>query len=468
MAGSSANQNFDDFLAGIPDLVEYFYNDTLAPHSKDRSGLTPVPPEASNWIEEHRGWRETAVLFDQSHHMPELFLKGPDARRLLSELGINSFKNFVPGKAKQYVACNERGQMIGECVLFCLGDDSFELVSGMHLQNWVQFHAVSGRYDVSVERDLPTAFNPRGRTQFRFGLDGPVSDEILAAALAGPVPEIPFFNFARLRIAGCEVLALRHGMAGSRGVELAGPAAEGQRVRDALLEAGRSFGLKPAGSMAYFSGNSEGGWMPYPLPAVYTAPELAPFRRWLPADTWEANSQLGGSFRSANLEDYYVTPWDMGYDRIVKFDHDFVGRAALEAMVEGPRRTAVTLHWNEDDVLEIYRSQFGAELPYKQLRFPMASYSFQQNDEVRDRDGRLVGLSNFCGYSANERKVLSLANVSRDASAVGTQVTLLWGEPGGGSRKRHVERHRQFEVRATVAPYPYAQASQREPAGQKH
>ena len=38
-----------------------------------------VPSEFSNWREEQRGWRETAVLFDQSHHMAEITVKGPDA-----------------------------------------------------------------------------------------------------------------------------------------------------------------------------------------------------------------------------------------------------------------------------------------------------------------------------------------------------------------------------------------------------
>ena len=55
-----------------------------------------VPAEYSNWRDEQRAWRESCVLFDQSHHMPELFLKGRDAARLLEGLGINSFANFSP------------------------------------------------------------------------------------------------------------------------------------------------------------------------------------------------------------------------------------------------------------------------------------------------------------------------------------------------------------------------------------
>ncbi|VFU16610.1 hypothetical protein [Methylocella tundrae] len=71
--------SLEEQLRSKPDLVDYFYNDTLAPHVKARGGLTPVPLECSNWIDEQRAWRNAAILFDQSHHMPELFLRGPDA-----------------------------------------------------------------------------------------------------------------------------------------------------------------------------------------------------------------------------------------------------------------------------------------------------------------------------------------------------------------------------------------------------
>ena len=41
-----------------------------------------VPTEFSNWRTEQRAWRETAVLFDQCHHMAEITIKGPDALKL--------------------------------------------------------------------------------------------------------------------------------------------------------------------------------------------------------------------------------------------------------------------------------------------------------------------------------------------------------------------------------------------------
>ena len=452
--------SLQDLIDAQPDLVSYFRNETQAPHSRNRPGPSPVPAEFTNWRDEQRAWRETAVLFDQSHHMPELFLKGPDALKLLMKLGINGFSNFGPGKAKQYIACNPQGQVIGESVLQYLAEDSFELVSGMHLQDWVHYNAVTGDYDVTVTRDYQTSANSEGRTFFRFGMDGPNAETIFQSVVEGTAPDIKFFNTAKVRIAGCEVMALRHGMAGHKGVELSGPYADGSKVRAALLEAGRAHGLKQAGRLAYFSTPSEGGWLAYPVSAVYTSPDLRGFREWLPATSWAGQAQLSGSFVGTSIEDYYLTPYDMGLGRLIRFDHDFVGRAALEAMEKAPKRHKVTLVWNKADVAAIQTSLYQPGTPCKYLEMPVASYGFPQADEVLDGKGRRIGMSGFCGYSGNEAEQLSIAVVDESHAEPGTQVTIVWGEPDGGTAKPQVERHRQIEVRATVAPAPYAIAVQ--------
>ncbi len=65
-------------------------------------------------------------------------------------------------------------------------------------------------------------------------------------------------------------------------------------------------------------------------------------------------------------------------------------------------------------------------------------------------DGKMVGVSTFSGYSSNESSMLSLAVVDLEQSEPGTEVTLVWGEEGGGSAKPVVERHVQTEIRAIV------------------
>jgi vanillate/3-O-methylgallate O-demethylase len=226
MVTSTNGRSLQQLIDQNRDLVKYFYNETLAPHYRARTGLTAafIPPEFTNWRDEQRGWRETAILFDQSHHMPELCLKGPDSLRLLERVGINSVANFTPDRAKQFIACTPQGYVIGDCVAYCLGPNNFLLISGMPILNWVQFQAESGGYDVSIERDDPTPFNPKGRRiNYRFQLEGPNAGKIFNEVTDGGSPEIAFFRTAKVKIRGHDVLVLRHGMAGHMGAELSGP-----------------------------------------------------------------------------------------------------------------------------------------------------------------------------------------------------------------------------------------------------
>src|SRR3569833_2878756 len=128
-------------------LVEYFYNDTISQYHKSRTSLFApyIAPEYSNWREEQRGWRETAVLFNQSHHMPALSVKGPDARKLLNYLSPNTFSNLSTSRAKQYIGCTPRGHHIGDSILYYYGEkQGFELHSGMPLLNWIRYQGEKG------------------------------------------------------------------------------------------------------------------------------------------------------------------------------------------------------------------------------------------------------------------------------------------------------------------------------------
>jgi vanillate/3-O-methylgallate O-demethylase len=458
----SRHSSLQDLLDATPDLVSYFYNYPLTPHAMGRPGSAPVPAEFSNWRDEQRAWRESVLLFDQSHHMPESFVRGPDARKLLSYIGINSFENFPPMRAKQYFGCNHDGYVIGECVLQLLDDGTYELMSGTYLQNWIQYNAEVGGYDVTIERDAPTGQNPRGRVMYRYQLEGPFARDVFAGVIEGEVPDIPFFHMAKVEIAGCDVYVLRHGMAGHLGVELSGPYAEREKVRARLLEVGMKFDLKLSGMTTQYSALGESGWLGYPMPAIYTDQRLAGFRKWLPADGWEARAQLGGSLVLPNIQDYYLTPWDLGAEKRIKFDHDFIGREALERLAERTdHRRKVTLVWNDDDIIKIQRSLLEPGIPYKYLEMPKSSFAFQQYDEVRSPAGDMVGFSKFVGYTVNEAKFLSVAVVNADMATPGTEVVVTWGEPDGGSKKPMVERHRQTTVRATVGPNPYAKQAQK-------
>lgn len=451
---SEVTNSLEDVLQSTGNTVEMLRNSQIGAYV-----YPVVPPEFSNWRDEQSAWREAAVLFDQSHHMAELTVKGPDAENLLSSLAINSFANFPITKAKHFVPTAPSGHVIGDVILFRPEEDEFNMVGRVPSVNWVQFHAETGDHDVEIERDDRSPSRPMGqpvvRRHYRYQIQGPNAMKVLEKLNGGPLPDVKFFNVGSMTVAGRRVPALRHGMAGEPGMEIWGPYEEGDEVRQAILDAGEEFGLIQVGARAYATNTLESGWIPSPLPAVYSGDNMRSYREWLPADSYEAAGSIGGSFVSDDIEDYYLTPYELGYGFYVKFDHDFIGRDALEAMADQPHRHKVTFEWNSDDVVDVLRSMFNPPGEnYKSIDLPLSNYTSATYDRV-ERDGEVVGFSMFSGYSFNERAMLSLGIVDPDVE-IGDELTLIWGEEEGGTAKTTVEAHKQTKIRVRVAPTPFS------------
>jgi glycine cleavage system aminomethyltransferase T len=447
-----SHRSLEDVLQTAGSPVHLLRNSQIGPYA-----FPVVRAEFTNWRDEQRSWRETCALFDQSHHMTDLYLEGPDALRLLSDLAVNSFKNFKVNQAKQFIACNHTGHVIGDAILFYLDEQKFSIVGRPPAGNWVQYNLEQGGYNAKAVRDERSAVNQGRRTYYRFQVQGPNAATLMEKVTGTTSPDIRFFTMGVFSIAGHDVRALRHGMVGQPGWELFGPWEHGEDVRNAIVDAGREFGLRQVGSRTYPTSCLESGWIPSPLPAIYTGEQMKGYRQWLNDRSYEAMASLGGSFYSDDIRDYYLSPYDLGYGPFVKFDHEFVGRAALETMAR--KRQKVTLVWNGQDVERALGTLFhdGGDIA-KYIDLPLANYSTLPFDKIV-KGGRIVGLSTYTGYIFNERAMVSLAVVDKELSAPGTEVALVWGEEGRGSSKPTVERHKQIEIRATVAPVPISEVA---------
>jgi glycine cleavage system aminomethyltransferase T len=447
------SQSLAALLSGTGNIAHFLRNQQSGPNV-----YPGVPAEYSNWRDEQRAWAHTCVLFNQSYHMAELMVEGPDAFAFLNGLGINSFKGFVPDRAKQFVPVTPDGFVIGDVILFYLAENVFNLVGRAPTLNWLMYHAATGKYDVKLSYDERTAVrpDPANRRHYRYQIQGPNAASVITDATGKAAPELKFFNMCWMEIGGKKVRALRHGMAGQPGYELFGPWEDGPAVHTALVAAGAKHGMALVGGRTYSSNTLESGWIPSPLPAIYTGDALKPYREWLTTNHYEAKASIGGSFASTNVEDFYLTPWDLGYGPFVKFDHDFVGRAALEAKAAGPHRKKVTLALEDESVTNVLFGMFRkGELRPKYMEFPSAVYAMHPFDRV-EQNGKLVGLSTWIGYSANEGKMLTLAMVDESVAVPGTQVDFIWGEPDGGTSKPTVEKHKQVTIKATVSAIPYS------------
>ncbi|WP_426188149.1 aminomethyl transferase family protein [Microbacterium sp. TWP3-1-2b2] len=425
----------------------------LLRNAQSRPTIFPVTPEFTNWRSEQLSWRQSVALLDQSHHMTDLFISGPDALRLLRDTGVNSFESFDVDKAKQFIAVNHEGYLIGDAILFHLEEDLFDLVGWFMVLDWVQYIGETGDYDVTFERDANSLMREPGAAPklYRYELQGPNALALMEKLTRAPVPQTKFFHMAKFTIDGVEVRSLRHGMAGQPGFELFGPGDQGEQIRDAIIAAGAEFDLVLVGAKAYSSANLESAWVPSPLPAIFTGEGTAEYLRWLPANRL---GSLAGSFTSDDIEHYYLTPYDLGYGRSVAFDHDFIGRAALEKHAATNQLTKVTLVWNPEDLAAAQRSLYEPGIPAKYIEFPKARYGVYQVDRVL-ADGIAVGISHDAGYITGEQVFASLASLDAAHAEPGTEVVVVWGEEPN-STKPAVEPHRQIDIRATVYPAPYS------------
>ena len=397
-----------------------------------------VPSEFTNWRDEQCAWQKTAVLFDQTHHMAEITVTGPDALKLMSTLTINSFNGFT---------VSHDGYVIGDGILFYLAENELVFVGRAPTVNWIEFNCKTAGFNVQYIRDDRSPSAPYGkavsRRHYRYQIQGPNAKQIIDKLNGGPMADVKFFNMDYINMLGRKVRCLRHGMAGAPGLEIWGPYAEAEEIREHIMAVGREFGLVRVGSRAYSSNTFESGWIPSPLPGVYSGDKMKAYREWLPAQGYEATGSIAGSFVSDNIEDYYTTPYDLGYGPFVKFDHDFIGRAALEEMVRNGRaqsRRKVTFEWNGEDLGRILASPVTGDKTCKFFDMPNANYGSSSFDKVM-KGGKVVGHSMFTGYSHNERCGLSLGWVDADVKE-NDVLTLTWGEEG-----------------VRVAAVPYAKAA---------
>jgi vanillate/3-O-methylgallate O-demethylase len=400
-----------------------------------------VPPEFVGWREEQGAWYSAPTLSDLSHHMSDTFIEGADCTRLLKSVSANDYDNFAVGQAKQLVPVTMNGDIVTDGILLREAPDKYTLSGVPAAQNWVKYHGEKGDYDVRCTTDPDSGMRKGGNpVLFRYQVQGPRALELVERVFGGPLPKTKFFHSTTVALGGKTFRALRHGMLGQTGYEFIGAFEDGEFLKDALVTAGKTFGLVSIGGLAYATNGIESGWIPTPTPGIYVAPELADYRRWLSLYSFEGQKPLHGTFATENIEDYYVSPYELGYGKSISFNHDFIGREALSKAKDSVKRTKVTLVFNSDDV----RDMIGAEPDYT------LSYARYR---VESPSG-LAGMTFYCAYIYPERTILGLALVDNQYAAPGTPVSVLWGEePGpGATESANIGSKR---LRAIVQPAPY-------------
>ncbi|HEY7621954.1 MAG TPA: hypothetical protein VH834_19420 [Solirubrobacteraceae bacterium] len=420
------------------------------------SNFREAPLEFTSWQEEQLSWKESCYLHAGLNPPPSQRISGRDAARMLTTICTNNVANVAVGGATHAVLVTSQGHVTASGMIFREAEDSF--IAFIH-KVLLDYHVAAGDWDITLEDLLGE--------RFLFQIAGPRSLEVLEAALGEDLHDIRFFRHRhapvareRLTVMG-DLRIMRLGMAGSLAYEVHGDARDAEAVYEALLKAGEPYGLRQLGSLVYItSHHTENG---FPNTYVHYPPAFAEDEAMVAhmratgmlTDDYRPWPDLRGSM-GPRLEDRFVTPFDLGWFHAVKFDHDFIGREALEPLAQAPPRKLVTLVWNPDDVAGLYRSLFEPgpkpqvmTLPGDDiLKGPMLTLF---NDQVR-LDGERVGMSMGRMYSLYYGAMLSIAPVDVEHSAIGTELTVLWGDPGTPQR----------EIRVTVDRFPYLDVERNE------
>jgi aminomethyltransferase len=191
---------------------------------------------------EHAAVRSRAGLFDVSH-MGQIDVKGPGAAGFCQRVATNDVERLKPSQAQYTLLLNERAGVIDDLVIFRLEADRYLLCVNA-ARSAVDFAWLAGHAgdDVTV-RDVSD-------TYALLALQGPAAEPILQRFTALELPALKGFTFATGEVSGVHCIVSRTGYTGEDGFELYLSPSEAAKVWDALLDAGKPAGIRPAGLAA--------------------------------------------------------------------------------------------------------------------------------------------------------------------------------------------------------------------------
>jgi glycine cleavage system aminomethyltransferase T len=380
--------------------------------------------EGDGWKEESLSWKKSCYIHSglsgTADVVSEVTFKGPEAQKLLSAVSINDCYKWPVGMSKHLVMCDENGYVANHGLAVRDGEDSFRTLATFP---WAAPKNAELNYNVEISF----------RILFIHQIAGPLSLQVLEKATGESLRDVKFLAFRPTKIPGIDapIEVSRIGMAGTLAYELRGPIEAGPAVYDTVYQAGKPLGMKRLGWRTYTINHTEGGFPQQGC--TFLASTMG-------------NSKRTGSVDPADLKARFRTPGEVGWGWMAKFDHDFIGRKAVEAEAANPKRKIVTLRWNPEDVVDINASLLKPGEEYKTIELPSAvpAPSGGNADHVT-KNGKKIGISTTTIYSYYYREVISHCTIDIDQAQIGNEVIVHWGDYG----------KRTKEVRAIVARFPY-------------
>lgn len=404
----------------------------------------------TDWRDECLANHLTCTISTAINPSPVFAIRGRDSKKFISDNFVNSVEKFPIGSSKHGIMCIDNGQVACHGVLLRTEEDEFE--SFWHVP-YLQYAFTRKPYDAEII--------DRSDYYFAFQMQGPRSLEILEEVTGENLHDIKFCRFRYSNINGHKVRILRFGMANCLGYEVHGNARFSKECYLKILQAGEKYGIRQMGVLAYLMNHIAGGNMQMGHHFLSAASKNKDYVRYLKENnaTWwlidpgsgQTPVNLPGSL-GTDMEKRMFNPYELGLGRCVSFDHDFIGKEALLAYSKDQKRTGVTLLWNAEDIMKIEMSQLDPDQePYQPIdmldfvRVVVSAPPCLQSNIIYDKDNQEIGCTMNRTQDVYHHATISLASIDIQYAKIGTEVSILWGDPGT----------RQTRIRAAVVPTPF-------------
>jgi len=140
--------------------------------------------------------------------------------------------------------CNPDGYIVGDQILFHLGDDEFSSVGSVWANNWIRYHAETIEHNIETETPYGSYIEDATPPRYRFQVQDLDALDVVKAVLDHSLPDISFFEMDIVEVGGDKAYVLGHAMAATPGVELFGPYAHHDEVLDGILATGERFEIR--------------------------------------------------------------------------------------------------------------------------------------------------------------------------------------------------------------------------------
>jgi len=387
--------------------------------------------EYTRWWKESQALRQAAVVGDWSW-LNKTRVRGKDAAKFMDYTTVKDLSKQEAGQIIYTPMVNEAGKVAIEGLTLKLAEDEFVFTQSAGLK-WLEF--LSEKSGLKVElADVTPDYTC-------YALQGPKSTEVLEALTKEKWRDLRFSRFRKVQMLGIETIVARQGVTGEVGYEFM-MRTESSRAHELwrkIREVGKEFGLRELGLKAQMIGHTETGIATVIrdfLPARGSPEQLKRMMsHWMSADEFAAIDWV--------IAEQLCSPAELGWAHTINLEKkNFHGRDALarEADGGGPRRRLMGLVWSNEDMTQLYASQFRDSAAAPPPDLPTGQFRVFFLKVMADR--KELGWASGYAYSPTLRRMISLARLDRRIEP-DTEVEVVWGgfsdEPTARIRAKVVE-----------------------------